>query len=332
MVLKIFKGTGPGVIVIIALAFLAVWFSAFFNPAEQIHYSSGGYHMPLYSLLLKILGPGYLPSAFLSFSLAAAMLFLITNFNTTLFFINERTFLPSFIYIMLIAVFPEYQLLNPAIPASLIFMIALNRTMAGYHKQGIPYNFFDAGILIGAGSLFYATLLWFGLVIIIGIILLRSVNISELALSLLGLLTPYLIMFGLYYILGYSLEELLSLIYNNLFAEAEGYFFPRLTIVTLIIVALITLISIGYILMVQNSKKIKTRKTFSLLIWLFIVTITLYFALPSVSIEMIWLTGIPASYFLSHYFIYSRKKVVSEIFFSVILVLVLLIQSLYSFL
>ncbi len=331
MVLKFFKGTSPGVIFMIAITFMTVWLSAFFHPAGELRDFYSEHHMPLYDFLLNILGPGPLPSTFLSFSIAVILLFLIINFNTTIFFINERTFLPALLYVLIVVVFPEFQMLNPAIPGSLLFMIALNRIMAGYHRQGVAYNFFDAGILISTGSLFYANLLWFGLIIIIGIVLLRTVSVYEIAVSILGLVTPYLITFGLYYVLGYNLDSLTSLIYNNLFTDAASYPFPRLTIVTIILVAIVILISIGFIIMLQNSKKIKSRKTFSLLIWIFIVSLAVYLSVPSVSVEMIWLSGIPLSYFLSHYFIFSKKKLVAEIFFTVMFVLVLLIQALYVF-
>ena len=332
MILKFFKGTSPGVILMIALTFIAVWMSAFMHPDSGMQDYSSEHHMPLYGILLNILGPGHLASTILSFSIAVILLFLIINFNTTIFFINERTFLPALLYILMVVIFPEYQMLNPAIPAALLFMIALKRIMAGYHKQGIAYNFFDAGILISTGSLFYANLIWFGVIIIIGIVLLRAVSFYEIAVSVLGLITPYLITFGLYYVLGYNLDSMTSLIYDNLFSDAVPYIFLRLTIVTLIFVTLIILISIGFIIMLQNTKKIKSRKTFSLLIWIFVITLAVYLSIPSVSVEMIWISGIPISYFLSHYFIFSKKKLVAEIFFTVIFVLVMLIQSLYIFL
>jgi hypothetical protein len=332
MLLRYYKGTSPGVIFLITVSFLAVWLSAFIHPAIDLSYYSSDHFMPLYGLLLNLLGSSNFLSAVTSFLITVVLAFLITNFNTTIFFINERTFLPAILFILIAGIFPEFQMLNPAIPASLLLMLALKRIMAGYHKQGVAYNFFDAGILISIGSLFYANLIWFGAVIIIGIILLRTVTISEIAVSLLGLITPYLITFGFYYVLGYDLNKLIVLISNNLFIDSEDYLFPRITIMTLIFETIIVLMSIGYIIMLQNTKKIKSRKTFSLLIWVFVISIAVYISVPSVSVEMIWITGIPVSYFLSHYFILARKKLVSEIFFTSLLLLVFLIQSLYLFL
>jgi hypothetical protein len=80
-----------------------------------------------------------------------------------------------------------------------------------------------------------------------------------------------------------------------------------------------------------NSKKIKTRKTFSILLWSFFISLIVYFALPSVSVEIIWITAMPASYFLAHYFVFVRKKLVPEIIFSGFLILVLLVQAFHIF-
>jgi hypothetical protein len=55
----------------------------------------------------------------------------------------------------------------------------------------------------------------------------------------------------------------------------------------------------------------------------------IYIILPSVSVEIVWLTGIPASYVLAHYFVFVKKKLVPEIFFSVLFILIVLIQIWY---
>ena len=72
--------------------------------------------------------------------------------------------------------------------------------------------------------------------------------------------------------------------------------------------------SIAYLFTLLNTKKIKSRKTFSLLIWTFLISVAVYFIMPSVSVEIIWITAIPASYFLTHYFVFMKKKLMPEIF------------------
>ena len=201
--------------------------------------------------------------------------------------------------------------------------------MDGYLKPGTAYCFFDAGILISTGSLFYANLIWFGLLVIIGFATLRTANLKEIGISILGLLTPYLLAFGIYYVFGKDIAVLLSLIGSNLLDKSADYQFSGLTIAALIFSGIIILVSIAFLFKLMNTKKIKSRKTFSLLIWVFLISTGIYFVLPSVSVEIVWIISIPVSYFLAHYFVFVKKKLVPDIFFAGLFVLILLIQILY---
>ncbi len=331
MLLKLFKGTGPGVIFFIVISLGMLWISAFLNPHQPVSAIYETKPMPLYGIIKLLIGSNALLGVVFSFLILSVMLFLVTTFNTSVFFINERTFLPAFIYLLFSSQFPQYQVLNPVLPAAFLLMLAVMRIMDSYRKPGIAFNFFDAAILISIGSLFYANMIWFGLLVIIGIALLRTGNIGEIALSLLGLATPYILTIGLYYVLGKDLDLLFSDIKDNLFGETTGYSFQRLTIIVLIYSGLIFLISIGFLSTQMNSKKIKSRKTFYLLLWWFLISLAIYFILPSISVEMIWIISIPASYFLAHYFVFVRKKLLPEIVFTVFFLLILLIQIFYIF-
>jgi len=329
MLLRLFKGNSPGIIFLIAVTFIAVWISAFIHPSVVSISKFDSDPMPLYGLLTTVIGKKILLGVIITSIMVVIMAFLLVNFNTASFFINERTYLPALLYILAGGFFPEYQSLNPALPSSLFLMVAIIRIMAGYRKPGIANNFFDAGILISTGSLFYANLIWFGLLVIIGITLIRTVSISEVIISIFGLLTPYLIIFGIYYVIGKDMKALLGLIGANLFLKTEVYLFPRLTLVALIFASIIIIVSIVYLFSLLNSKKIKSRKTFSLLLWAFLISVSVYFIMPTVSVEIVWITAIPVSYFLTHYFVFIKKKLVPEIFLSGLFLLIIIIQILY---
>jgi len=191
MLLKVVRGTNPGVIFLIILTLGLFWISAFLNPQLPGSYIYETRPMPFYGIIKFLFSGKQLPGVIFSFLLMSGMLFLVTYFNTTVFFITERTFLPSLIYILFSALFPQNQTLNPVLPAALFLMLAVLRIIDAYRKPGIAYNFFDAGILISIGSLFYANMIWFGILLFSGIALLRSVNIKEIAISFLGLITPF---------------------------------------------------------------------------------------------------------------------------------------------
>ena len=331
MLLKLFKGISPGVISLIALTLGALWVSAFLNPQMPAPAVYETIPMPLYVIIKEITGNNLLGGVIFSLLAVTILIFLLVSFNTSVFFINERTLLPALFYILFSALFPRLQAMNPVIPASIFLMIALMRIMKAYRKQGTAFNFFDAGILISIGSLFYINILWFGLLLIIGIALLRTGNIKEIAISILGLLTPYILTIELYYVLGKDIGAFLADINYNLFGKTAGYSFSRLTIIVLILTGIIFLISTAFLLMRMSSKKIKSRKTFYLLLWMLFISLVLYLILPSVSVEMIWITGIPASYIIAHYFVFVKKKIIPEIIFSGMFVLVILLQAFYIF-
>jgi hypothetical protein len=326
MLLRTFKGTSPGVIFLIIVTLIAVWLSALMNQRLHPRFIYESDPMPLYGLLKDLLNNSHNLGVILSFLLVSLMSFLMVNFNTTVFFIHERTFLPALFYVLLGGLFPDHQILNPVLPASVFLIMAIFRIMDGYHVSGTAYNYFDAGILISTGSLFYANLIWFGALVIVGIALLRTGNLKEIAISVLGLLTPYLITFGLYYVIGKDVGDLLKVLGDNLFSKPTYYPFPVLTVVALVFCGVLILISLIKLFQQMNNKKIKSRKTFSLMIWTFIISLIVYFALPSASIEIVWLTSIPVSYFLTHYFVFAKKKLVSEILFILLFVFILLIQ------
>jgi hypothetical protein len=201
--------------------------------------------------------------------------------------------------------------------------------MGAYRKSGTAFNFFDAGILISIGSLFYCHLIWFALVVFIGIALLRAVNFVEIAISLLGLVTPFVITAGMYYVIGKDIGALFEDVQNNMFGESPVCHFGWLTITVLVFSGLMFLVSLAYLITRINAQKIKSRKTFYLLLWTFFISLVLYIILPSVSVEMVWITGIPASYILAQYFVFVKKKIIPEILFTVFYLLILMVQILY---
>ncbi len=285
--------------------------------------------MPLYGILSTFIGTNPLPGILLSFFIVSLMAILMVNLNTVLYFINERTFLPAFFYILLSGLFPQYQLMNPAIFGAVFLMLALRRIMDAYRVHGTAFCLFDAAMLISIGSLFYADLIWFGFLVLIGIAIIRTGNMKEIAISVAGLITPYLLTFSIYYVAGKDLQELMTLVMYNLFGRQTDYVFTGPTVIGIIFVAASTVMSIFYLMISMNSKKIQSRMTFSLLIWLFIISIAVYLILTSVSVEIIWITGIPVSYFLTHYFVNAKKKLVPEIIFTLIIGFIVLIQVLY---
>jgi len=326
MFLRKFKGTGPDIIILIILIALAVWTGSFLNPSSALNVISEKDPMPLFRLLEGITDLSPLASVFLAFLLVMLIAFLLIDFNTSALFLGERTFLPALFYVMVSGMFTDQQGLNPALPAAVFLVLAIRKITESYKIQGPAYAFFDAGLLIGTGSFFYANLIWFGIVLFTGIMILRSVSLREIILSLFGLLTPYFIIYGFIFVSGMDINSSLKVFKDNLFGQPVDIYYPAIVVAIYIIAGLIILLSIIHLVMVINAKKIKSRKTLALLIWTLILSGMMYLFFDSVSEEIIWLAGIPASYFLSHFFLFSKRKLATELIFIVIPVLTVILQ------
>jgi hypothetical protein len=329
MLLKQFKRTGPFTIFLIVIVMLFIWTGPIIRVKKSFSIYFDLDPMPLYGIISSILGTHPVPGIIFSILMVSLMAFMMVNLNTTLFFINERTFLPALFYILIGGLFPQYQLMNPAIFGAVFLMLAIRRIMESYRVQGTAYNFFDAGLLIGTGSLFYANLVWFGLIAIAGIALLRTWNQKELLLSIIGLLTPFVLTLGIYYVAGLNPIDFLNILVYNIFGLNAGFAFIPAVIIAIIYTGVLLVGSLSHFFMMFGTKKVQSRKTFSLLLWVFLISMLIWFLVPTVSIEIIWIAAIPLSYFLSHYFVFLKRKVLPEIMFTLFFLMILLMQIWY---
>jgi hypothetical protein len=326
MLRKKFRETGPDVVILIGIILLLTWTGAFLHP----HLPAGlGFNikpMPLFRLLMSFTSFSPLFSVIIACLLVLLIAVLLVNFNTSAFFISERNFLPALIYILLSCYFPQYQILNPALPAAIFLILGIRKIIESYKVQGTAFSLFDAGMLISIGSLFYASLIWFGLLLIIGIAILRTGSMKEVIISVLGLATPLFIVYGFFYVTGKDMDSMLSAVTYNLFTKDGNVIIHTLTLAVLIFSAIIVLISVAQLLSAINSKKIKSRKTFILLLWTFLIIAGVTLLSDPVSAEIYWLAIIPTSYFLTHFFVFSRRRLLPEIMLAAIFALAALVQ------
>lgn len=329
MLLKQFKRTGPLTMLLIGIVLVIMWAGPIIRVSGKFSLYFDLDPMPLYGIVSSLTGTHPVPGIMFSVLLVTMMAFLMVNLNTTLFFINERTFLPALFYILISGLFPQYQLMNPAVFGAVFLMLAIKRIMDSYRIQGTSYNFFDAGLLIGIGSLFYANLIWFGLMTFIGMSLIRTWDPKEIVLSVIGLLTPYALTFGFYYVSGKNPLDLLYIIDFNLFGRKSAFVYTPMIVVAALFTGVLTLGSLSHLFLMIGTKKIQSRKTFSLLFWMLIISFLIWLLVPSVSAEIIWIAAIPLSYFLSHYFTFLKRKLLPEILFTLFFLVILFIQVWY---
>jgi hypothetical protein len=85
MLLRLFKGTGPGVIFLIIITLFAVWISAILNQRLHPRFIYETDPMPLYGLLKQSINNSHNLGVILSFLIVSFIAFLVVNFNTQFF-------------------------------------------------------------------------------------------------------------------------------------------------------------------------------------------------------------------------------------------------------
>jgi len=327
--LRKFREVTPDVIILIFFISLLVWAKAFIHPETASSLDFDTKPMPLFFIILPVTDFSPVVSVIFTYLLVLLVAFLLVNFNTSQFFMGERTFLPALLFVLFSGLIPGQQVLNPVLPAAVFLILALRRIMDAYKTQWIAYSFFDAGLLISIGSLFYAGLIWFGIILFIGIAILRTGNIREITISVLGLAAPWFLAGGICYVAGLDLNEFFSTIRYNLLQREGTFYLQKATIGMMVMFAVVFLISLFGLISALNTKKIRSRKTFVLLIWNFVLAIALIILLKPVSYEILWLAYIPASFIISHYFVYAgRKRIIPVILFLLLFAGIGLIQIL----
>ena len=319
--IRLFRGTGIGPVLVMTLITIALWIQYFINP-PQLMPAPGGDAMPLWDLIFNPLSGFPLLAVFLSSVMMVITVIVMIRFNTTVFFIPKRTYFPALFFILYFSAFPEGMILNPAMPAALLIMVGIWRMMAAYRMNGMAFNFFDAALIISSAGMFYAGAFWFVLLVITGALILRAPDFREIIITIAGALLPWIILYAVWYLTGGSMSDLTEIIRHNLFDRMPSVAMSRALIVLLIVIAVGFLPALLYLIREMPTLKIRSRKTFELLLWMTVICAVAYAITPSVSVEIIAITAIPVSFIMANYCAFTRRPLIPEILLWLMVVMI----------
>ena len=321
MMIRVFRGSGIAPVTLLVLITLALWIEHYISP-PLVHDLTGGDPMPLWGLTAGALSSMPLLAVTLSLALMLVVALVMVRFNIAIFFIPRRTYLPAVAYIILYSLFPGEMVLNPALPAALLVMIGLWRMISAYRVNGLVFNFFDAALLISAGGMFCDDALVFVIRVFIGALILRSHDLRETIFAIGGALLPWMVLYAVSYVTGGSLVELTETVRHNLFDEMLSAYISRTTVTLLAVVVLNFLPALVSLAGDMPTQKIRSRKTFEMLLWMMFICLMTYLLVPSVSVEMNAVTAIPVAFIMARYLAFTRNIVSAEILIWLMLIMI----------
>ena len=145
--------------------------------------------------------------------------YLMIEMNTTFTLIRTRTTLPTCIFVYLTTIFFFLHSFEWTNFAPLAFLLAIFNLFMGYESTKSSTHVFHSFLFLGLGSLALPQLVLFTPLLIISTITFRAMNIKSFFASIVGLFTPYWILFG------YAFYQNKMPLFNNLVKEMF-HFYP----------------------------------------------------------------------------------------------------------
>jgi hypothetical protein len=313
-----FLQVGRPIQFIVLLVFAVLFWLKYFILPQPVQMSFETIPMPLFQLVSNFLVDQQFLSKTIALSLLVFNALLLSRLNMKFIVLKSRTYLPSFIFLVVVSSFLPLQRLNPAVFASIFMLFAIEAIMGTFKKDGLAYEYFLASFLVSIGSLFYARGAYLMFIIWIGLSLFRNIRWREWIFTIIGFLLPYLFLFSWYYMTGQELfprwqEMILNFLPDHDFSHFNRYYVLFYAFLTLLI-----LLASRKMISNYQSLKIYVRKFYRLNFWIFAVILIVYFSLYSRSVELVYFSGFAIAYILSYYFFNLRSRLTGEILFGLL--------------
>jgi hypothetical protein len=249
--------------------------------------------------------------------LASAVVFIsglfLFRINREFLFLNSWSALPVILFIVMTIGLPEYGQFHPVWFSVLFFLSGVVRLLMSCDLRRPYSNVFEAGFLLGFGSLFYFNLLFLLPAFVIGgRMMVRDPHWREPFLIFLGALVPWILIFSVYFLIDRT-PVLLQWIHDNFLLSGESILknIPLLSYLSLL--GILTILGSIAIIRQYGEKKVRFRKFFLFFFLLFVSSVISFIFIPGSSSEILILAAMPVSFLLSNYFDSMKKSLFGEI-------------------
>lgn len=325
MILRTLKSNHQYNLFWVPLFGILFWLKNLVSPVSY-NFFPGENENVLFAPLYNLLSQSPLLQVILSLVLVIVIAFLMQMLNTRFAFIRVRTKLVPILFVLIIAGFTEMHTLHSVYFAILFLIFALYSLFGTFDKSKPYSSIFNAGFFLGIGSLFYLNLIVLIPAFIFGVGLLsKDSKWRGYVILLIGFFVPVLFAYS-YAVLAGQTFELLETFKNNIFTPVNH--FPT-NIPLYVLLAYLTILTIaGSVKIAQqyDSKKVSTRKYFTIFFILFICSLLSYLFIPGASQEILIIASIPVTFLVSNFFVFMNKRLPAEILFILLLLVIIFMQ------
>lgn len=231
---------------------------------------------------------------------------------------TENNYVPAVIYGALMSVSVDMFAVSPIMLSVTFILLAMNNIFGQVEfRVKRDEKILNIGIYLGIAALFYFPAILFGIISILGLALFSATILRRYLLILYGLLLPFLLMGGYYLVIGNTLDSL-SIFFNSWLGKTDYQLDKSFILILCIVPMLFLLLSIFKVLQGARFSNYQARIAQMMLLWIVLSLLLLIRPMTGVNDLMIFIP--PVAYFVTHFFILSRKKLLSGISFIVFIV------------
>ena len=325
MFLRIYKTNQAYLILLIPITAILLWLTGFINCNFESFTANKSVTMPLYALFDSFINYNCYISLAVALILALAQGFYLSNLNKNFIFIKQRSYLHSFIFLLIISSSALTRFAAPAIFANFFILFSINWLFHSYKKVRPNTELFNAGLFLSIAGLFYLNALLLLPLLLIAYIILHTVKFKEFLVIISGFIAPLILAAGVLFI-----NDKLFIYTENIwnYITQTNYNFDNNIFSYIFYGWLILLLFIAILSFSNNfgTKKISSRKYLSIFLYLTLYNIGMYFLLPFSNMEMMIITAAPISLLITDFYININNKFWSEFSFIILIIGFILLQ------
>jgi hypothetical protein len=247
---------------------------------------------------------------------------LLTDFGIT----PKNSYLPAFIYIVLMSCSVDYLTLHPVLIVNIFIILLLRMIFMANLKEDSLKEVFAAGIFAALCSLFVFKSAGLLLAVWFFLIILRIYSWRQWAVNLFGFLSVYLYVFA-WHLFADNFTEKLQL-YKTVFRSFRLFHWTLgmsvFEYILMGIILFLLLVSVVNFLLDVNEKIINIRRITMVLFWLLIISIvSVMFYLINPVFDFAFLL-LPVSLLISLYFVSLKRSLFAEIILLLLIVSIIL--------
>ncbi|MBR5958602.1 MAG: hypothetical protein IKZ99_09585 [Salinivirgaceae bacterium] len=316
MLLKLYKSNSPVMHLFTIIVAALLWLPIFCNPQWTPPIAEGSV---LYRDLQGWLLPNPWVSQMIAFALMLIEAFLLLRIDLRFIIVEDKVIMPPLFFVLIISLFSRNYNLLPALLGNLFLLMAMVRTLDSERVPEQKRLYFEAGLLIGIGTLLFPPLVAMTLFIFATQFIMRFFDIREFLASVLGFVVPFV-----FYLFGMFMIDEPAQFWQRM--EQIGitqHFTVKLSIVQYSAVgfmALFTLVALLTMTQYIRMYKVTTRKYFTLFIWLIIISVAGFFLIPCAGLTMAVFPAMSLAFIASLYFMQIRRNALGELAFLLLII------------